>query len=170
MAMTAVEFLASKGVEIPESTIAHYGVLGMKWGVRKYRSVSPGPAEQKKKKVRVKSAKPNKRAGVTRVPNTFKNKPSNRRMSDAELRSKINRLQMEKQLKDLTAPTPKADKFVKQLLKDSGKQAVRTITSKAITVGIDMAFSKAAGRRPVGSTSKAFLDAMASSGKKGKKE
>lgn len=170
MAMKAADFLASKGVKLPENTLAQYGVIGMRWGVRKDRSASPGPAEQKKKKVRVKSAKPSKRVGVTRVPNTFKNKPSNRRMSDAELRAKINRLQMEKQLRDLTAPTPKADAFVKQLLKDSGKQAARTVASKAVTVGIDMVLSKAAGGAKTGTSTKAFLDAMAKTGKKGAKK
>lgn len=179
MTMTAVEFLASKGVKLPDDFFAHYGVPGMKWGRRKDRSAPSITVRGADGKVYNAVAKPGVskkqlKAAVKndpyfqKVPNTFSNKPKNRRMSDAELRAKVNRLQMEKQLKDLTAPTPKANSFIKQVLKESGQQAARTIAQRAVTAGINVALDKAAGRAVAGSTNKAFLDAMVAAGKKKK--
>lgn len=72
------------------------------------------------------------------------------RMSDKELRARINRLQMEKQYEQLTA-TPKqtnaGSKFVKDVLVNAGKQTLTNYTAKYMTKGVDklieMAIEKA---------------------------
>ena len=87
----------------------HYGVLGMKWGVRRKRNSS-----------NVEIAKPKKKTLSE--------------MSDDELRSKLNRLQMEKQYKDLVRTLnpkqeSKAKTFVKKVLERSGENiATQTAT------------------------------------------
>ena len=58
-----------------EEMLQHYGILGMKWGVRRT------PAQL---------TRANGRAGKTESSDEIK------KMSDSELRSKINRLQMDK--------------------------------------------------------------------------
>ena len=128
---------------LENSALQQYGIKGMKWGVRRSRSSE--------------SSKPNN-PKATKVPNTFGNKPKNRRMSDAELRNKLNRLQMEKQYAELTRPSPKAKSFARQLLEESGKQMARNVANRAATAAVNMALDGAA-KRATGSN-KEFLEQM----------
>ena len=152
--------LVANGIKPEENHLSQYGVRGMKWGVRKRRGSTPsGPSQPKAK------SKPNKQA-PTKVPNSFKNKPQNRRMSDAELRNRLNRLQMEKQYKELTT-SPNGKSFVKEVLQDTGKQVARQALQTAGKVALQMALESAAGKSS-GSTGK-FLTEMAAVGAKKKK-
>ena len=89
-----------------DNELYHYGVLGMKWGVRRKRNSS-----------NVETVKPKKKTLSE--------------MSDDELKSKLNRLQMEKQYKELvrTLQDSKAKTFVKKVLERSGENiATQTAT------------------------------------------
>lgn len=86
-------------VEI-DDFLAHYGVKGMKWGVR--RAASSGTSGRAK---------------------TTSSKPAVKSMSDDELRRRINRIQMERAYNTLTeqqtaSGKAKAQEFGKMLLKD----------------------------------------------------
>lgn len=72
--------------------LAHYGVLGMKWGVRKDRSSSGKKRNKSKVRTRIEKEIKTRKARDKRVKS----------MSDVELRREINRLNMEKQYKELT--------------------------------------------------------------------
>lgn len=96
--------------------LMHYGVLGMKWGVRKSRSSSGKRSGLFKKK-----------AKASTKPQTSKKK-SVKDMSDDELRKAINRLEMEKRYKDLSP---------KQVSK--GKQFVNVFMSKSIVPAVNEA-------------------------------
>jgi len=87
--------------------LEHYGVKGMRWGVRKSRNrVSPG------------------RTVYSKTPN---------RLSDQELKSRIARLEAEKKYRDLNAPEMSAGKvYVKKLMETSGKTAVSTVVGGVI--------------------------------------
>lgn len=89
----------------------HHGVLGMKWGRRKDRRPSG-----KTRKLSVPVHEDYLKAH---------SKKSIKSMSDSELRSRINRLQMEKQYADLNnaTPTKKGRTYVNKFLKTAGTVA-----------------------------------------------
>lgn len=149
---------------LPAKEFRHWGVLGMKWGVRKSRSRVTVPGQEKS----AGAPKKQKKVDTTSVrkSNSFRSAPNNRKMTDAELRLKINRLDMEKRYKELTA-SPKGQSFVKNLLAEQGKSAARQLATRAVSVGLQLALEKAAGGATGGN--KIFLEAMAASGKKKKK-
>lgn len=94
--------------------LAHYGVLGMKWGVRKDKK-SSGVKKRRSRKKELKS------------------------MSDDELRKKINRLNMERQYKDLTKTNlEKGKDYVMGIASTSYKAA----TTAALTAAIAARYKK----------------------------
>lgn len=95
------------------TTLMHYGVKGMRWGIRKSDTKSGRTTQTTKKK-------------PVQVDTPPKKKISE--MTDAELREKIERLGLEKRYKEAmatTLPPPKtksrAQKLVEDILYDSAK-------------------------------------------------
>jgi len=92
--------------------ISHFGVKGMKWGVRK-ESRSPGASG---------SSKPNHLSTL----------------DDAQLKRAVERMRLEQQYSDLAKgrSTEKTigKKFAEQAMTESGKQVVRAVTTAAIGV------------------------------------
>lgn len=106
-----------------EALLQHHGILGMKWGVRR-------TPEQ-----------------LARASGKRGSSDEIKKMSDSELRSKINRLQMEKQYKQLTSSEISVGrKFVQDVLTNAAKQTATNYVSKYMTKGIDAAIKKATGK------------------------
>lgn len=117
----------------------HYGIKGQKWHVRRKRgpdgTVSGGTG-----KVDTSEA----RSG--RLTRGSKNR-SKLPLTDAQLRARVNRLQMEKQYDQLMAEKHTVGKsFIKEMLKESGKKTARTITERAMLAAAEAALSTAAGK------------------------
>lgn len=150
----------------------HYGVLGMKWGVRRYQNEDGTLTEKGKKhyalkgyeedsynsnktklgKVYDKLTDAHKYGGAalygassqkerdTRAKKYVKDhglavQPKKRvkDMSDAELRTRLNRLQMEKQYNQLTnSDTNKGKKFVSDAMKVA--TGIATVSTTALTI------------------------------------
>lgn len=122
-----------------DQKLMHYGVLGMKWGVRRNRSVL-----RKKSNNKTKNHMDNQKEERS-SRKTKKKKVSD--LTDAELRQAINRLQMEKQLAQLTAKEKSAgSKFVSDVLSGAAKKTATDYTAKYMAKGMD-ALIKAAARQ-----------------------
>ena len=101
----------------------HYGVLGMKWGVRRSR-----------KSV---SSKKTKNVGHEDYKKAHSSKNVNQ-MSDAELRCRLNRLQMEQQYSNLSAGTVnKGKQYFNKVMKAATTVAAITTTGLTIYNNVD---------------------------------
>ena len=91
----------------------HFGVKGMRWGVRRNRNNTTTRQSLRPKKEQTDLSK----------------------MSDAELRTRINRIQMERQYRELTSPKghkvqTEGQKYVKRILIDTAMNAVAEIVKE----------------------------------------
>ena len=124
--------------------LMHHGVKGMKWGVRhdKPRTASS----------RVRQAKPDTRSEHRKQVDDIRAKKRHE-LTDEELRQAINRMNMEKQYKNLNRELyhPGQD-FAMKALKTSGNiavgavggYAVNSLGKKAVSAGVNVARRKGA--------------------------
>ena len=102
--------------------LSHYGVLGMKWGVRRDRS-SSGNSEKRRIRQENKIQKKQRKQDA-------KNR---RTLSDDLLRKRVERLQMERKLKDLTEQDlHPGRKAVSDFLKSTGGRVLTAAATGAL--------------------------------------
>lgn len=139
-----------------EDFLAHYGVKGMKWGVRKSTSSggsssSDSASPKGRKSTDAEGAPKGSRARDGRIKKGEVGKaiarPQNKHsMSDEELRQAINRINMERQFAQLTHKPSKGDaakKYIADLLVDIGKQQAKTILNSVVTNQVNKQLEKA---------------------------
>lgn len=107
-----------------KTELYHHGILGMKWGVRRYQNKNGTLTSAGKKR---RSAKVEPHEDYIKAHS----KKSVKQMSDAELRSRINRLQMEKQYSELKGMS-KGKQYASKILKTAGS------VSSAMNTGLNM--------------------------------
>lgn len=90
-----------------DDVLEHFGVKGMKWGVRKSKSSDSSGTKTSTERKKISD------------------------MSDTELRASLNRMQMEKQYKDMTkGPPTRAEagkKFVQGIATDIARQTLKNV-------------------------------------------
>lgn len=107
--------------------LRHYGVIGMKWGVRRYQNKDGSLTPAGKKHYAQSSAEHH--------PDYTKahDRKSVKTMSDAELRARLNRLNMEKQYSQLSkSDVDRGRKYLKNVAKAG--TTVAAITSTGLTI------------------------------------
>lgn len=115
-------------MEKNEEMLEHHGIKGQKWGVRRYQNEDGTRTAAGKKREKSRSDEP-----AHEDYNKAHSGKSVKDMSDAELRSRLNRLQMEKQYSQLTnSDTDKGKKFVSDAMKVA--TGVATATTTALTI------------------------------------
>lgn len=103
--------------------LAHHGVKGQKWGVRRYRRNSASGISTVKRNMA------NNHIDYTKAHS----KKSVKNMSDSELRSRLNRLQMEQNYEKLsTKDVSRGQRFVKKAMKTA--TTVATVTTTGLTI------------------------------------
>ena len=124
-----------------ENELYHFGIKGMRWGVRRYQNQDGSLTNAGKKRL--------KKGHASNEENDSSNKSSTKSsstktvedMSDDELRQAINRLQLEQQYKNLSPKNvSKGKKFVdtvkNDVLKpaaiDIGKQVAKSLMTKGV--------------------------------------
>lgn len=122
-----------------EEYLAHYGVLGMKWGVRKDRS----SGSTKKRKAKVK--KPTTSADYREVKALKKRGSKN--LSNSEMRKVIERMNLERQYKSLNKrELSSGEKWARKVL--AGVATVyATKLTKSMIEGFFEGYSKGRKRR-----------------------
>lgn len=109
-----------------QNFLAHYGIMGMKWGIRRRRGkdglIIPGTRESS-------------------------SRSSAKTLSTEELRERVQRLNLEKQYRDLTkTQQSQASKFIKDVLVGSAKNVATQQTTKGMTLLVEKALKEIAAR------------------------
>lgn len=123
--------------------LMHHGILGMKWGVRRYQNKDGSLTPAGKRRVQTGEIG---KSSDSAVSSTSSHKRSVKEMSDSELRDKISRMELEKRYKDLSksseqSKTSKGRAFVMDVLEKSGKN----IATQAVTYAMGSMVNKVAG-------------------------
>ena len=133
--------------------LAHHGIKGMKWGVRRTPEQLGHPRSKKKaKSIWKKSAETLNNARKSRKQKKLDAKLAKQRKkeetgyekySDEELKKMTDRLNLERNYRNVYAEMhPDKLKRVKRVIGDLAENAVRTIGQKAISAAVEKAFSK----------------------------
>ena len=91
-----------------QNSLTHAGVKGMKWGIRRYQNSDGSLTNAGRKRYSLKRAKEPEHEDYTKAHG----KKDIKSMSNQELRERNNRLNMEKQYRDLTKKTSTGKKLV----------------------------------------------------------
>ena len=117
--------------------IQHHGIKGQKWGVRRYQNPDGSLTVAGKKRRKDSTADSIKKQEMR---NDVKNR---RTLSDADLKKKIERLKMEKQLKELTEEDISPGKnFVKKVVSTSGQRVATTLVTGAAIYAVKASMNK----------------------------
>ena len=116
--------------------LMHYGVLGMKWGISRYRNKDDTLTTAGKKRLSKDKDKAEKKERKVALKNR-------RSLSDVDLKKKIERLKMEKEFKNLTEEDiSPGRKYVGEIMSSAGKKALTVVAAGTMAYGVKVAMTK----------------------------
>jgi hypothetical protein len=159
---TVEEFLAHLGIDVPDEpteefyentdkVLAHFGVLGMKWGRRRNRdgSVTVDKSKTAGNHPGQKDSKSDDTSDSKKTGEANPQKKSVKDLSDAELNAIINRMRLEQTYAQMTASKP--NPFLAESKKIVGKalsQNAQTYLTAYTGVAADALITKMGGKLP----------------------
>lgn len=109
-----------------DDIIYHHGILGMKWGIRR----SPVQLLRARGKLKTQTDIYNE----NKKDQMRKDSKNRRNLSNEDIKKKIERLNLEKQLKDLTEENlSPGKKMVADILSSSGKKVATSLVTSMVT-------------------------------------
>lgn len=118
---------------IMDNELYHYGILGMKWGIRRYQNKDGSLTEEGKKR-QARQALKKERLDDYKNRSTF---------SDSDLNKKIARLNLEKQYRDITnEEVRRGRKFAESLMEETAKRIITTAVTGAVLYGLKAGISR----------------------------
>ncbi len=125
----------------------HHGILGMKWGVRRYQN-KDGTLTSAGKKRKLSSEERADISNIKRRKELSTMAKNRMLLSDKTLKAKIERLKLEKQFKDLVdADINPGKKLIKEVFAEASKRTATTALSGAMIYAGKSAISKEFDRK-----------------------
>lgn len=131
-----------------ENELYHYGILGMKWGVRR----TPDQLARAKGKTKSSSSDNDTDNNKAKTSSNTSTKKSISEMTDDELRKTINRMQLEQQYRNLNPEKVSAGKkfvntLTKQVLVPSAVEASKNVLRPVIENAMNSIVKKATKKK-----------------------